>query len=563
MIAAARRCSAPLRKVCLLLLAGVLAACGAQSSVEPGPPAPSASSGQVASSTGASAVTHYAAARFAEQASFGAKPALVADIRQKGFEQWIDEQFLLPASSIDPTPFLGFIDPLPPDEWRLYRSAFPDIAIGGADQLRARVAWSLSQFLVVSDRKVDIVGALYWMNFLQRQALGNYSDLLYQLAIHPAMGVYLDNNQNRPKSAECPYCAPNENFARELMQLFALGVVRLNADGTPQRDGRGAFIETYKQKDVEEMARVLTGWTNDPVPAGRPNRNIANWGRTMIPSTWPPERDSGAKQVLGRAFPAGQSQARDLSDAVALLMAHPNIAPFVSTRLIQHLVKSNPSPGYVGRVAARFRDNGQGVAGDLKAVVKAVLLDAEARAGDSPAAGRADDGKLREPFLHLTALWRGLGCTRVPSLSYGPSLPQGQVPLNAESVFSFYSPTDRAPGSNLLAPEQKIVNAAEFRSRVNLSYGMLWDNGSSQPSLAAMRSAGCGVDTLAQAYATSSAAFMTQLAERFFRGTLPPTLRKDIEQLIRQPQWNVDLPEEGALRMLDYALTSPYFGVIR
>ncbi|MCX7272589.1 MAG: DUF1800 family protein [Burkholderiales bacterium] len=554
--------NAPLR-LFTLLLAGLLAACGAQSSSDPAIPAPSASSGQVAASGGASAVTQYAASRFAEQASFGAKPALVAEIRQKGFEQWIDEQFLLPASTIDPTPLLGFVEPIPQGDWLRYRAAFPDIAIGAADQLRTRVSWALSQFLVVSDRKVDIVGALYWINFLQRQSLGNYSDLLYQLSIHPAMGIYLDNNQNRPKSAECPNCAPNENFARELMQLFALGVVRLNADGTPQRDGRGAFIETYKQKDVEELARVLTGWTIDPVPASRPNRNYANWARPMVPSTWPPERDSAVKLVLGRSFPAGQSQARDLADAVALLMSHPNIAPFVSTRLIQHLVKSNPSPAYVGRVAARFRDNGQGVAGDMKAVVKAVLLDTEARAGDRPGGGRADDGKLREPFLHLTAVWRGLGCTRVPTLSYGPNLPQGQMPIGAESVFSFYAPTDRAPGSNLLAPEQKIVNASEFRSRLNLTYGMRWDNGLPQPSLTAMLSAGCGVDTLAQAYAASPAAFLAQLAERFFRGTMPPTLRNDIEQLIRQPQWDVNLPEEGALRMLDYALTSPYFGAMK
>ena len=179
----------------------------------------------------------------------------------------------------------------------------------------------------------------------------------------------------------------------------------------------------------------------------------------------------------------------------------------------------------VGRVAARFRDNGQGVAGDMKAVVKAVLLDTEARDGDRPGGGRADDGKLREPFLHLTAVWRGLGCTRVPTLSYGPSLPQGQMPIGAESVFSFYAPTDRAPGSNLLAPEQKIVNASEFQSRLNLTYGMRWDNGLPQPSLTAMLSAGCGVDTLAQAYAASPAAFLAQLAERFFRGTMPPTLR--------------------------------------
>jgi len=425
------------------------------------------------------------------------------------------------------------------------------------------VTWALSQFVVISDRKGDLVGALYWINFLQQSALGGYGDLLYNMSLNPTMAQYLDNNQNRPKSAECPHCAPNENFAREIMQLFSLGVFKLNADGTPVRDNTSGFVETYSQRDVEELARVFTGWAHSNDPPNRPVRNWANWAKPMVPSTWPPERDSGAKTVLGRTFTSGQTQDKDMRDAISMLMDHPNIAPFVATRMIQHLVKSNPTPQYVGRVAAKFRNNGQGMAGDMKAVVKAILLDSEARAGDNLATSRNDDGKFREPFLHQTAGWRGIGCNRVPANNWGPILPQGQRPFNAESVFSYYAPTDRAPGSNLLAPEQKLVNASELTGRLNLVNGTRWDHLAQQNNLKVLTNAGCGIDAVVRAYSASPRAFNDLLSERFFRGAMPPTLRSNVEQLIKQPQWDTKDPAEGTLRMLDYALTSPYYGVIK
>ena len=530
--------------------------------------APSNSAGQVApAASGAAApqVSFYAASRFAEQASFGPTPALVAEIRSKGFAKWIDDQFALPASQIDPTPFLAFVDPAPDADWRLYLSQFPSMALHSNDQLRLRVTWSLSQFITVSDRKGDLVGMVYWINLLQNRAFGRYDQLLYQVSTSPTMGQYLDNNQNRPKSAECPNCAPNENFARELMQLFSIGVVRLNVDGTAQRNSKGALIETYTQRDVEELARVLTGWRTDPEPQPRPNRNWANWSKPMIPTTWPPERDSGAKTVMGTSFAAGQSQPADLNAAITMLMAHPNIAPFVATRLIQHLVKSNPTPAYVGRIANVFRNNGAGVAGDLKAMVKTTLLDAEARAGDVPGAGSANDGKLREPFLQYSAAWRGMGCTQAPVNRWGPMTPQGQRPFSPESVFSFYAPSDRAPGSNLLAPEQKLLTANELTSRLNLVNSSRWDDLAQQNNLNSMNAAGCNVAAVINAYAASPRAYLDLLSERYFRGAMPPTLRANIEQIVSQkyPPWDARTPDDGALRMLDYALASPYFGVIK
>ena len=522
---------------------------------------PSFSSGQVAPSN-ASAMSIYAASRFAEHATFGPTPALIATLRSGGLEAWLEGQLATEPSYLDLRPFVGFPDPEPPAIGLLRARSFPDLAIAANDQLRVRVAWALSQFIVVSERAIDSYALLFWINLLQQHALGYYDDLLYAISVSPAMGAYLNNNQNRPKSTECPHCAPNENFARELMQLFSLGVVKLSSDGQPLKNADGTFSETYTQRDVEELARVLTGWQHDPNPANRPNRNWGNWAKPMVPSTWPPERDQGAKTVMGRRFPAGQSQEKDLRDAIDMLMQHPNIAPFVATRLIQHLVKSNPSPAYVGRVAARFRDNGSGRAGDMRAVVRAVLLDQEARAADDPLRAERSEGKIREPFLHFTGLWRGLGCSKTPVRDSWLNLPQTQMPFNADSVFSFYAPTDRAPGSNLLAPEQRVVNTQEFKQRLSrLSDRSNWIG--NRLSIEALRGADCKIDAMVQAYASSPSAFALALGESFFRGAMPYALRYDLEELIKRPQWDVRSPEQGALRLMEYALSTPYYGVIK
>lgn len=526
--------------------------------------APQASQGQVAPPAAAAKVSFYAASRFAEQASFGPTAALVAELQAKGFEKWIDDQFALPPSQIDVTPF-GFVDPTPRADWDRFHAAFPSLMVGAPDQLRLRVTWSLGQFIVVSYRKGDLHGALHWMNNLNRWSLGGYADLLYGISVDPMMGQYLDNIQNRPKSTECPHCAPNENYARELMQLFSLGVYKLNPDGTPQRDERGRLIETYSQKDVEELARVLTGWSINNDPPNRPNRNWMNWAKPLVPSTWPPERDSGAKVVLGKTFPANQTADKDLRDTVALLMAHPNTAPFVAFRMIQHLVKSDPTPAYVGRVAGVFRNNGKGQAGDMKAVVKAVLLDAEARSGDLPGATGIPAGKFREPMLHSAAMWRGLGCQRYPRTHWMPAARTGsQDAFGAESVFGYYAPTDRAPGSNLLAPEQRMLTPIEIRDRISLpEWPGQFVNNSRDWSY--FNGTGCAVDELTAAFQRSPRDFNDWLARRYFRGAMPPTLRSNIEQMMREPwpPWNRDDSKEGAMRMLGFALATPYFGVVK
>ena len=282
----------------------------------------------------------------------------------------------------------------------------------------------------------------------------------------------------------------------------------------------------------------------------------------MIPSTWTPERDSGEKRILGKVFPAGQTAPKDLADVVGLLTSHPNVGPFVSLRLIQHLVKSNPSPAYLARVAARFRSNGAGGVGDMKAVLKAVLLDAEARAGDDPARSRSDDGKIREPVLHRSAVFRALGCQGAANNYPGYDL-STQKPLRPESVFSFYAPTDRAPGSNLLAPEQRLITASELTERIGQLSWIRWNNDSQRNDRSAYVKAGCSLDGLVNAFAASPRAFGDYLSRSFFRGAMPPTLRSNIAQLMSNPSWDVNVPDDGALRMLGYALATPYFGAIK
>ena len=557
----------------------VLAACGGGSTPDAAPNVqakataePVASSGQVAPAAAAAKVSFFAASRFAEQVSFGATPALVAEIQAKGFDKWIDDQLALPLVAIDMRPAeavyaYGSNDQPPQEIWQYLDRQFGNRALSGADQLRMRVTWGLSQFVVAATTKGEVPGWVNWHNLLYRNALGRYDTLLREASTDSHMGHYLDNDQNRPKSAECMHCAPNENYARELMQLFSIGVYKLNADGTPQRDGRGRFVETYSQRDVEELARALTGWTRDYSGPARPNRNWGNWGVPMIPSTWPPERDAGTKTVLGRVFPGGQGAVKDLDDTVAMLMAHANIAPFVSFRLIQHLVKSNPTPAYVGRVAAKFINNGSGVKGDMKAVIKALLLDAEARAGDSPSTARADDGKFREPFLYTTAMWRGLGCTAVPMASWGSVAISGtQFPFRQGSVFSFYAPTDRAPGSNLLAPEQRLATTQELRDRTNqASWPVAWDNATQKQDVSRLRTAGCDIDALSAAFFKSPTAYADYLSARYFRGSMPPTLRSNLTDMmsLTWPPYNKTLPFEGPLRMLNYATLTPYFGAMK
>lgn len=540
----------PLRTLAALLLA-TLGACGQQSG--PGEPALLASTGQVVTKQGA-VVSRYAAARFAEQATFGPTPELVDELEKKGFSQWIDEQFALPASKIDTSPIRVYNSEIPAESQRAFDYFISQIypaLMNSPDQLRRRVSWSISQFVPASSNKLTPYPALVYANFLQDQAFANYGDFIRALTTNPPMGLYLDNIQNRPVSPQCIGCAPNENYARELMQLFTLGVVKLNMDGSTVRDAKGAPVETYSQEDVSQLARALTGWRMGEAPS---RWDWSNRDGVLTPDTWQLAHDYGEKKVLGTTFPANRGAAAELETIVSLLMAHQNIAPFVSLRMIQHLVTSNPSPAYIGRVAAVFRNNGKGVAGDMKAVVKAILLDAEARKGDQIGADTASFGKLREPVLWFTGVLRGLGCKQALKWDNNNDLvhPYQQTPFNPTSVFSFYAPTDRAPGSNLLAPEQKLINADTLSSRMG---------GFNLGSSSAAAAAGCKIDPFGEALAANPQLYVNMVNERFFRGAMAPTLRQNLVDLA--PTIWGENNNMKAMNLLAYALSSPYYGVMR
>ena len=507
------------------------------------------SSGQVRNKPAAT-VSHYAAARFADQVSFGATPALVAEIEQKGFVQWIDDQFALPVSKIDASPAKVYDDQdrIKTNAVIIYTTDQLYIAmLASPDQLRHRVSWAMSQFVTISLGKVQQYGTMLYANFLQDHAFGNYGSFIRALSVNPPMGVYLDNIQNRPTSSECLGCAPNENYARELMQLFTLGVIKLNADGSTVRDAQNKPVETYTQEDVEQLAAALTGWSM----ATAPKFDYGRFDGVLLREPWTAAHDRKAKKILGTTLPAGNEADVELDSVVTILMAHQNIAPFISLRLIQHLVTSDPTPAYIARISAVFRNNGKGVVGDMKAVVKAILLDAEARAGDQIGAGTTRFGKMREPILWYTAFLRGLGCTKpLHFREGGVFVPLSQRAFEPISVFSFYAPTDRAPGSNLLAPEQKLLNAPEFSSRIG---GYDW----TVPSNAI----DCPLDEIGRAYSESPQAILNLISERYFRGAMPPTLRQTLIELA--PTIYGTDPNHKAKTLLTYALTTPYFGVIR
>ncbi|HSH90745.1 MAG TPA: DUF1800 family protein [Ramlibacter sp.] len=538
-----------------LVLALTLAGCGGGGS----PPGLSASSGQVANTSGSAGMTRFAAARAADQVSFGATPALTNALAQQGLDNWVTAQMALPVSQMNPPNYVRVYDnnnqaaTSTAYDWPI--NEFISQALVAPDQLRLRVSWALIQYIPVN-AKITPYGMVQYFNLLQRHAFGNYGDFLRELTIHPSMGFFLDNAQNRPTSDLCQSCAPNENYARELMQLFTLGVVQLNTDGTIKRNSQGRALETYTQEDVEELAGALTGWRFSTVGQPLPQSDWFNAANPMVPEEWEPLHDRNPKMIMGNSFPGGRSAPQELDAVVAMLMAHPNIAPFVSLRLIQHLVTSNPTPAYVSRVAAVFRNNGSGVAGDMKAVVRAILADTEARRGDVPGTDTTRFGKFREPILWYTGLLRGLGCTKNLLSPDGPWVvaPDQQFPFNPPNVFSYYMPTDRAPGSNLLAPEQKIVNAKELTDRMG-RVGYMFSRGAAGP-------AGCDADSLGQAYARSPKALIDEISLRWFRGAMPPTLRTNLQTLAVGQSLGSSV-NDAAMVLTQYALTTPFYGVMK
>lgn len=418
--------------------------------------------------TGLSDVTSQVdAVRFLNMATFGASPRDVRHLAGMTRPAWIKEQFGLKASCHLPT--------LNQSQENNSRENRMEVwwrhAVTAPDQLRQRVAFALSQIFVVSDVNSSLSqnGLAAYYDILLDGAFGNFRDLLENVTLSPVMGRYLSMLGNQ-KPDRAQGIRADENYAREVMQLFTIGLVKLNPDGTPVLVD-GAPVPTYGQAEVEGLARVFTGWT---------------WGDALYFDDWQgndwriPMRafqgyhDNRAKVILeGTAVPAGGTAQDDLHLALDTLFKHPNTGPFIGKQLIQRLVTSNPSPAYVARVAHKFADNGEGVRGDMKAVIRAILLDPEALGSVEV---NPDFGKLREPVMVMTHLWRAFAGDAADHHYYYMRWdnPLSEAPLSSPTVFNFFRPDFSPSGplkkAGLLGPEFQLVNDAATGSLQNELY---------------------------------------------------------------------------------------------
>ena len=412
-------------------------------------------------------MTDRAAARFLDQASWGPTAGAIADLEQNGIRRWLRSQFLINTSDLPDQPLLDS-NGNTNTNMAPVQAAFFANAVNGKDQLRQRVAFALSEIWVVSEVTTKPAYAFppYWRLF-RDNAFGNYRDIMKAITLSPAMGNYLNmanNNKGNPTTGT----AANENYSREMMQLFTLGLTQLNMDGSAVTDSSGNPLPTYTQAIVTDMGRALTGWTYPTAPgATAKNNNPQYYFGSMIPVA--AEHDTTSKTIIGgTVLPAGHTAQQDLESVLDALMAQPTMAPFVSKQLIQHLVTSNPSAAYVERVAKVFANNGFGVAGDMEAVITAILMDPEARAGDeASAAPNPAFGHLREPVLFLANLLRGLNATVTTGNTinnYANNL--GQNLFEPASVFSYFSPQFRL-STGQPAPEFQIYSTQTAATRAN------------------------------------------------------------------------------------------------
>lgn len=404
--------------------------------------------------------------RVLEQGTWGPTPAGSTTLQTNGFDAWFAEQVAAPISTYADQPLLASNgntnNDLTPVQLQFFQNA-----LSGPDQLRQRVAFALSEIWVVSDLEVNNASAFPpLLRIFQNDAFGNYEALMKDVTLNPAMGRFL-NMVNNNKANPAKGTAANENYSREIMQLFTLGLTQLNLDGTPVVGSNGVPLVTFTQSDVTNLAKAFTGWTYPPMPGTvTKGANPIYYLAPMVPLE--NEHDLTAKQVLGVNLPAGRTAEQDLDDALHIIFMQSTLPPFVSQQLIEHLVTSNPSPAYVARVAQVFENNGSGVRGDLQAVIHAILTDPEARAGDTVSDNNQPTfGHMREPILFVANLLRGLG-GNLASTSTVASTPTnlGQQLFYAPSVFSYFSPQYRT-SLGLLGPEFQIYSTQTAANRAD------------------------------------------------------------------------------------------------
>jgi uncharacterized protein (DUF1800 family) len=419
------------------------------------------------------------AARFMGQSAFGADQASIDAVKAQGYGGWLDAQFAMPlsASLWDWLVAKGFGDAKYKSSdqgmdnalwWRLFTS--PDV-------LRQRVVLALSQMFVVSIRNIPFpwgnFGCVAYWELLEAECFGNFRTLLERVTLSPVMGVYLNMRGNRKEDASGR--VPDENYAREVLQLFTIGLTQLDISGQPKLDAKGQPLDTYDNTTVTGLAKVLTGWDFDGYDGARPDY----MRRPMVFSAM--AHSTLDKTFLGVTVPGNTPGQQALKTALDTIFNHPNVGPFIGRQLIQHLVTSNPSTDYVARVAMAFNNNGQGVRGDMKAVIRAVLMDMEARS-DLFSTGVETFGKLREPVVRVVQ-WARLakvsstdGLWNAGDLSASNRI--GQSPLRSPSVFNFFRPGYVPPNTDvaqrgLVAPEFQITDESSVIGYANFLMGVL------------------------------------------------------------------------------------------
>jgi uncharacterized protein (DUF1800 family) len=490
-------------------------------------------------------VTYVAAKRFLEQASWGASPAEINRVMEMGFDAWLNEQKNLFESD--------YTMPTPNGDIPVYdmQAEFFRNAMVRRDQLRQRVAFSLHKILVVSAVEVDCThGLVPYHRIMLRHSLGNFRDLLREITLDVAMGQYLDM-VNNDKANPAKGTEPNENYARESMQLFTMGTQFLRADGSLLRDPAGNPYPTYTQSDILDLSRIFTGWTYPPGKGkGSNNHNNENYGAPMVPIE--SNHDTGAKRLLGRNVPAGLTATQDLDEGLKILFEHPNVGPFIALRLIQSHVTANPSGAFMLRVVQAFNNNGAGVRGDLFHVMRTILLDPEARAGDNPSAPNpfgSFAGHLRDPLMLIIGVIKGLDGEIVLDNPLESDIANmGMKVFYPPSVFSYYSPFARTPGSPLAGPEFQIYTPVNALERVNfIDYLLKQDpNAEAKVNLAPYI-----------ALATDTEALIAAINNHFLNGTMPEVLKQGIRDTIA----TTTDPARKARLALYLTLTSSHFQI--
>ena len=464
-------------------------------------------------------VSAAAARRFLEQAAFGPSPTDIAAVQTLGFQGWINQQIAM-------KPCANFT--AVKTEYGGMPAHFLTNAVNCDDELRQRVAFALSEIYVTSlETLVSNQNMISYQDMLLADAFVSYRKIMSDVTLSQAMGQYL-NMANNAVGDPAQGSSPNQNYARELMQLFTIGTNMLNPDGTLQLDSTGLPIPTYSQFQVTEFARVYTGWTYAPSPGVT---ETSKWG--IPPTGYGPmvynssQHDSGSKQLLnGYVSPAGASPVQDLNNALNNIFAHPNVGPFVCTQLIQHLVKSNPSPAYVKRVAAVFNEDESGTRGNMSSVITAILLDPEARANDEGGEDQPADGHLQEPALFIAGMVRAFGGTMSDENNFIYDLTnQGQNLFTPASVFNFYAPNTGVQGTTLMGGEFQIYtpNAAVLRANMVSGFFGAWQN------WVQINGAGTSVDlTPFVEMAGNPTQLVTALDLTLMHGTMPAEMKSAV-----------------------------------